>query len=318
MSLRRYVPGSAPICWRTVYRRNAAMGRSGHSTVGCARADSWTVTTRRFRQCRHIGHLLLPVVAVLTLSVGVGSSSGVDAAQVPAVVTRVIDGDTLEVRLDGRQETVRLIGVDTPETVHPRIGVELWGPEASAFTKGLLPPATRVRLELDVQERDQYGRLLAYVYLPDGRMLNALLLEAGLAQLLTVPPNVRHVDLFVRLQREAREAGRGMWSEQPLAGVGVRIERVDLRAEQVVLVNDGAEVVDLSGWRLISVVGNQTYRFPPGTKLKPGERLVVKSGPKAAAGPGVLIWTRQPVWNNEGDPAELRDASGMLIDRDRP
>lgn len=273
------------------------------------------VRSNVFHSGRRLRRVALATGVLLFGIILAAAASNGAPAQLPAAVTRVIDGDTIEVSLDGRQETVRLIGVDTPETVHPRVGVEPWGPEASAFTKRLLPPGTRVRLELDVQERDPYGRLLAYVYLPDGRMLNALLLEAGLAQLLTVPPNVRYVDLFVRLQREAREAGRGMWSEQPLAGAGVRIERVDLRAEEVVLVNDGAEVVDLSGWQLISVVGNQTYRFPAGTKLKPGERLVVKSGPRAASGPGVLVWTRQAVWNNNGDPAELRDSAGRLVDR---
>ncbi|MEW6047303.1 MAG: thermonuclease family protein, partial [Bacillota bacterium] len=116
-------------------------------------------------------------------------------AHLLATVVRVVDGDTLVVRLDGREETVRLIGADTPETVHPTVGLEPGGPEASAYTKALLPPGTRVSLELDVEQRDRYGRLLAYVYLADGRMINAELLRAGWAQLLTIPPNVRHVEL---------------------------------------------------------------------------------------------------------------------------
>ena len=163
---------------------------------------------------------------------------------------RVVDGDMLVVRLDGREETVRLIGVDTPETVHPTIGVEPGGPEASAFTKQLLPPGTRVELELDVEQRDRYGRLLAYVYLADGRMVNAEITRTGMGQLLTVPPNVKYVDLFVRLQREAREAGRGLWAESLASETGVRIERVDLVSEEVVLLNEGEEPVDLSGWVL--------------------------------------------------------------------
>ena len=130
-----------------------------------------------------------------------------------------------------------------------------------------------------------------------------------------VPPNVRYVDLFTRLQREAREAGRGLWGEQSAAGTGVRIERVDLVAEEVVIVNGGSQAVDLSGWVLISTSGNQQFTFPKGTVLAPGSRLIVRSGPRAAAGPGVLVWTREYVWANQGDPAELRDATGQLVAR---
>ena len=150
------------------------------------------------------------VTALASVVTGGIPVMGGTPARIVAAVVRVIDGDTIEVTIDGRQKTVQLIGVRTPETVHPTIGVEPFGPEASAFTKGLLSPGTEVQLELDVQKRDQYGRLLACLYLPDGRMLNAELVRAALEQLLTVPPNVRYVGLFTRLQREAREARRGL------------------------------------------------------------------------------------------------------------
>lgn len=262
---------------------------------------------------------LRTILVALLVTWALGSLAS--AAQGPyptltATVVRVIDGDTVDVLFNGKQERVRLIGVDTPETVHPEVGVEPWGPEASAFTKRHLPPGTVVRLELDVQERDRYGRLLAYLYLPDGRMLNELLLQEGLAQLLTIPPNVRYVDQFVAAQQQAREARKGVWSEQPFTGAGqVRIEHIDLVAEEVVLVNEGAQPVDLSGWVLVSVVGNQRFRFPSGTVIGPGKRLIVRSGPKAIDGPGVLVWTRQYIWNNQGDPAELRNADGRLVSR---
>ncbi|NLG69768.1 MAG: nuclease-like protein [Firmicutes bacterium] len=259
----------------------------------------------------------LAVLLVAVVAAPLPSHAG--SASLPATVVRVVDGDTLVVWADGREETVRLIGVDTPETVHPTIGAQPGGPEASAFTRRLLPPGTRVTLELDVQQRDRYGRMLAYVYLPDGRMLNAELLRTGLAQLMTIPPKVGYVDLFVRLQREAREAGRGLWGEvapaPATAGGGGLIVSVDLAGEEVVLVNDGDGPVDLSGWALISVAGNQRFTFPVGTVLEPGARLVVRSGPSASPGPGVLIWTSAHVWNNQGDPAELRDPSGQLIAR---
>ena len=257
---------------------------------------------------------LAVLLAYLLVAALLAPAGAVNSALATTVV-RVVDGDTVVVLLNGREETVRLIGVDTPETVHPTLGVEPFGPEASAFTKRLLPPGTQVRLELDIQERDRYGRLLAYVYLPDGRMVNAELLRAGLAQLLTIPPNVKYVELFTRLQREAREAGRGLWGEQPAAVTGVGIERVDLVTEEVVIINRGSEAVDLSGWVVISTVGNQRFTFPNGTVLRPGGRLVIRSGPRAQAGHGILLWTKAYVWNNDGDPAELRDSSGTLVAR---
>ena len=132
-------------------------------------------------------------------------------AQVGTVglVERVIDGDTIKVRIGDGIETVRYIGVDTPETVHPTRGVEPYGKAASAFNRALVA-GRRVRLEFDVERRDRYGRLLAYVYV-DSLFVNAELLRRGYAQLMTVPPNVRHVDEFVRLQKAARAAGEGLW-----------------------------------------------------------------------------------------------------------
>lgn len=108
---------------------------------------------------------------------------------------------------------MRYIGVDTPELHHPRKPVEAYAREARAFNQRLVE-GKKVRLEFDVERRDKYSRLLAYVYLTDGTFVNAELLRQGYAQLLTIPPNVKYVDLFVKLQREAREAGRGLWGKQ--------------------------------------------------------------------------------------------------------
>lgn len=130
-------------------------------------------------------------------------------------VTRVVDGDTIEVEIDGATEKIRLIGIDTPESVHPDQDRNVpYGAVASAFTKGQLAGRS-VGLEFDVQERDQYGRLLAYVYL-DGKMFNETLLEQGHAVVSTYPPNVKYVDRFTKLQRQARENGVGLWSENPI------------------------------------------------------------------------------------------------------
>jgi len=124
-------------------------------------------------------------------------------------VKRVIDGDTIE--LDNG-ERVRLIGIDTPETVHPTKSVQYFGKEASNFTKNLVE-GKLVKIEYDVQKRDKYNRLLAYVYLEDGTFINAELVKQGYAQVSTYPPNVKYVHLFTKLQTEARENNRGLWAK---------------------------------------------------------------------------------------------------------
>jgi micrococcal nuclease len=124
-------------------------------------------------------------------------------------VTRVVDGDTVEVQLDGREEDVRYIGVDTPETVKPDTPVQCFGPQASAFNHHLVE-GRRVRLVFGAERRDVYGRLLAYVYL-DGRFVNAELIRRGLARTLTIPPNDRFAAELKRLEIAAARAGRGLW-----------------------------------------------------------------------------------------------------------
>ncbi|MFZ5595494.1 MAG: thermonuclease family protein [Bacillota bacterium] len=147
----------------------------------------------------------------------------INQSLIRAEVTRVVDGDTIHVNINGKDETVRLIGVDTPETVKPNSPVERYGKEASNFTKAQLGKKT-VYLEKDVEERDRYGRLLAYVWLapPEeindkeirAKMFNTRLLADGYAQLMTVPPNVKYVDSFIVYQREARERNKGLWGIQ--------------------------------------------------------------------------------------------------------
>ena len=123
-------------------------------------------------------------------------------------VERVVDGDTLV--LDGG-ERVRLIGVDTPETVHPSKPVEHFGREASAFTKRMAA-GRRVRLEFHLERQDRYGRTLAYVYLDDGTFLNAELIRQGFGHAYTRFP-FRYLEEFRALEREAREQRRGLWAE---------------------------------------------------------------------------------------------------------
>ena len=127
-------------------------------------------------------------------------------------VVKVVDGDTIHVQVAGTREKVRYIGVDTPETKHPARGVECYGRQALQFNARLVG-GERVRLVRDVEERDRYGRLLAYVYrVRDGLFVNAELARLGYAQPLSIPPDVRHAERFADLARRAREEGRGLWA----------------------------------------------------------------------------------------------------------
>ncbi len=201
------------------------------------------------------GCLLYCIVLVLLLvGTGCGGQEGL------FFVTRVVDGDTIVVEINNRQETVRLIGVDTPETKKPNTPVEPYGPEATAFTKGIVE-GKRVRLELDVQERDRYGRLLAYVYLPDGTFLNAELLRQGYARVLTIPPNVRYAEMFLALEREARENNRGLWGLELTPGT-------DTADAPSVTVTEPSDQTVSSGKALIkgniNKKGERIYHLPGG------------------------------------------------------
>jgi micrococcal nuclease len=154
---------------------------------------------------------LLAVAAVVGGRAALGGGSGASDPSSGRVV-RVVDGDTIRVRLGGTEEHVRYIGVDTPETVKPGTPVQCFGKAASAYNKHLLRGHT-VRLVFDAERRDRYGRLLAYVYRePDGLFVNAELVRRGYAQTLTIPPNVAHASEFRRLAGSARRDGRGLWA----------------------------------------------------------------------------------------------------------
>ncbi len=134
-----------------------------------------------------------------------------------AIVDRVVDGDTIIVRIGRDSDRVRYIGMDTPETVKPGTPVEWMGPEASAANKRLVSGRT-VILEKDVSERDQYGRLLRDVWMKDGdrwTLANIQLVLGGFAQVTTYPPDVKYVDALLAAQRVARDADAGLWAPTP-------------------------------------------------------------------------------------------------------
>ena len=169
---------------------------------------------------RQLGLVLAAVVALGGCSEEDFSSGGQPAATSarvpsdaePARLTKHTDGDTFYLSGIGK---VRLIGIDTPEVYGEQ---ECFGREASRFVERIVPVDARVRYRLGVEERDRYGRALAYVWLDDGRFLNRMLVAGGFAQPLTVPPNVDYEDIFVRAARCAREAGRGLWGRPGCAG----------------------------------------------------------------------------------------------------
>lgn len=251
-----------------------------------------------------------------------------------AAVLRVVDGDTVDVELDGRRERVRLIGIDTPESVDPRRPAECYGVEASANAKALLE-GQAVFLEEDPSQdtRDVNGRLLRFVWLADGRMVNLEQIRGGFAFEYTFDRPYRYRDVFREVQQDARGAGAGLWAVSTCngqsipAGQGappaaaqavdtfacaepvdpgdapdapVRITSVDKRDEVVELQNVGAAAVDLRGWRLCSLRGGEAQAGIGGS-LAPGER-------RAFANPGEPIWS-----NGQPDSAALYDAAGNLI-----
>ena len=128
-----------------------------------------------------------------------------------ATIVSVVDGDTIVLRVQDRTETVRLLGIDTPETVHPTKPIECFGPEASAFTKATLVEGSLVKLLRDVEPRDRYQRLLVYLFLADGTLFNQLLIDRGLARTLSIEPNTAFASQFASHESSARNRRVGLW-----------------------------------------------------------------------------------------------------------
>lgn len=129
-----------------------------------------------------------------------------------ATVIEVIDGDTMDLLIGGHRQRVRLIGVDTPETKHPRKSIQCFGPEAAAYTKSMLAKGTKVRLERDSEGRDVYDRLLVYLFRDaDDLFINLELVRLGFAHVLTIEPNIAYLDKFVAASRDAQSSKLGLW-----------------------------------------------------------------------------------------------------------
>jgi micrococcal nuclease len=286
----------------------------------------------------------------------VGTPPGPTPSPGPGVdvtVVRVVDGDTVVVQFpNGTEEKVRLIGVDSPEVFSDNDPVEYgvvnttagrkclddWGDRATDFAKDRLAgESVRLTFDENLPRRGYYGRLLAYVS-HENRSFNYRLIATGHARVFESEFVLRPE--YETTQRRARSAGRGLWAcasdpettdnRTPTSGgtaADTGLELVEIRAdapgndnenpngEYVTFENRGEDPIDLSGWRVRDEAG-QTYRFPRGTDLAPGERLTLRTG-TGTDGEGVRYWGQSgAVWNNGGDVVTVVDDEGRVVLRE--
>lgn len=182
---------------------------------------------KRTRILSHAIPLLVGSIFLIGLVFPAASAASPNSRERGAdTVVQIVDGDTLTIQHNGRNEKIRLIGIDAPESsINNKTKkdaargngdidtITKMGKEATRFVKKIMKPGDPVTIEFDKQTRDKYGRLLGYVYLSNGKMLNEEIVKAGYANLLTYPPNVRYQDRFLKAYREARENSRGLWGK---------------------------------------------------------------------------------------------------------
>lgn len=239
-------------------------------------------------------------------------------------VTRVIDGDTIEVFLDGQVYTVRYIGIDTPEIKHPEVGIEPFGPEAAAYNERLVL-GKQIALVKDVSEVDQYGRLLRYVFVRslDGQFVNAELLQQGLAQANQYPPDVACSQTLQAAEEQARAAQLGLWAPAPAsrAGLSGKVEIVTIffngsgekePDEYVEIRNTALAPIQLEGWTLVD---KAKHRFTfPDFLLQPGQVCRIYTDQVHPEWCGFsFAYNETAIWNNGGDCATLADSQGAPV-----
>lgn len=250
-------------------------------------------------------------------------------SKIEARVIGIVDGDTIHVSIGDDEYFLRYIGIDCPESKHPRKPVEWMAPEAAEANHKLVEGKT-VLLEQDVSNTDRYNRLLRYVWIGD-MMVNEELVRQGFAYSKAYEPDTKYQNLLNKAEQEAKVAKRGVWGDCPTATVApvvtqaptqpsgsmVRISAYGGKAnpEYIEIHNSGTVAQDMTGWRLVSVTGNQVYRFPGGYVLAAGASVRVYSGKDAPHNPPTqLRWTTKNTWNNKGDPAQLYDSGGNFVD----
>jgi len=244
-----------------------------------------------------------------------------------ARVVQVLDGDTISISIEGQTYRLRYIGIDTPEDGAP------FSTEATELNRKLVE-GQQVTLEKDVSETDRYGRLLRYVYLADGTLVNAELVRLGFARAVAYPPDTRYQQLFLEKQQEAQQGQLGIWGEPPSTptpipvtpGIPVIIDpacsqfnapgddNTNKNEEYLCLSNPSNQPTDLSGWSVHDTYG-WSYLIPP-FSLAPGASVRLRTGCGTNAAQD-LYWCRgdTAIWNNGGDCASLLDGEGLLIQK---
>ena len=235
---------------------------------------------------------------------------------------RVTDGDTLVVEVDGREEDVRLIGINTPERD------ECFFAEATNALVELVD-GRDVRLVVDQTDRDQFGRLLRYVFVGD-TFVNEAMVRDGFAQAFRYEPDVARADQLDAAQAEARADERGLWAPDACGRVdadagALVVERIeadppgddtlDPNAEYAVVANRSDGEVDLTGWVLKDETASHRFAFAAGFTLPAGATVTVRTGCGSPTATD-LFWCNQgsAVWNNDGDTAFLLDPNGNVVD----
>ena len=237
----------------------------------------------------------------------------------PAELVDVVDGDTLDVRVGGVVERVRLIGVNAPERG------ECFYAEATERLVDLLDDGS-LRLESDTSDRDQYGRLLRYVWAGE-TLVNERLVLDGLAIARRYEPDTTMAERFETAQDRATDRGAGLWGAKACGAVPrtalsiVTIESdapgddgQNLNGEWAVIANDGSDPVDLTGWILKDESSSHRFSFPDGFRLGASSRVTVFSGCGTDT-TAELFWCQSgsAVWNNQGDTGFLLDPSGNIV-----
>lgn len=260
-----------------------------------------------------------PTPSTTTTTAAAPSTSTTTVLGEIATVAEVIDGDTLTVALgDGSVDTVRLIGINAPESD------ECFAAEATAALSALID-VTDVELRMDQSPRDIYDRLLRYVWIGDTHV-NEELVAGGYAIARRYPPDTAFAEAFESAQAAAIDAGAGMWAEDACgapSGAQLAITDLvwdppgndtdDLNAETVTIQNNGSAPVDLTGWVLKDESASHRYQFPTGFTLLSGETTTVHTGCGTATSTDLYwCWTRSAIWNNDGDTAFLLDPSGNI------
>lgn len=237
-----------------------------------------------------------------------------------ADVLVVQDGDSIRVRIDGQEERIRLIGVNTPEQG------ECFGDEARSILDDLVG-GKQILVGTDIEAFDQYGRILGYVWFDD-LFVNAEIVRQGVALARPYEPNTSRQDVLEAAEQLAQDAEIGMWSKTACGATeqfDVTITAIEadapgrdnenLNGESIVFRSNESASVDLAGWTIKDESSVHRFTFGAGSQIGPGESVVVFTG-CGQDQPGEFFWCEEtPVWDNAGDTGFLLDSYGAIVDR---